>query len=141
MKLRYLLLSAVCLASFSGCGGSTAGGPKIVPVAGVVSYKNAPVANADLVFYPENGPAGIGKTDAAGKFQIKTNGQLGGVPGKNKVTVGSKQESAIPPSDGRAIEFAKKSTLPKKYSSEAETDLVLEITATGNPDLKLDLTD
>ena len=114
---------------------------KVVPVAGVVKYKDAPVADADLVFYPENGPVGIGKTDAKGAFRITTNGKAGGVPGKHRVTVASKQEAAAPPSDGRAFEFTSKSTLPKKYMSQADTNLVVEITGTGNKDLKLDLTD
>ena len=114
---------------------------KVVPVAGVVKYKDAPVPDADVVFYPENGPVGTAKTDAKGAFQIKTNGQSGGVPGKHRVTVASKQEAAVPPSDGRAFEFTSKSTLPKKYLSQADTDLVVEITSTGNKDLKLDLKD
>ncbi len=136
----HLVLCASCLAGVLGCGGG-ADQLKVVPVAGVVKYKDAPVPDADLVFYPENGPVGIGKTDARGAFQIKTNGQSGGVPGKHRVTVASKQEAAVPPSDGRAFEFTSKSTLPKKYLSQANTDLVVEIANTGIKDLKLELKD
>jgi hypothetical protein len=136
----FSVLFVLCSACLPGCGGS-ADVLKVVPVAGVVRFKNAPLADAEIVFYPEKGPAGVGKSDAQGKFQIKTNGQLGGTPGKNKVTVGSKAATAVPPSDGRAVEFANKSTLPKKYASEAETDLVIDITSSGNSSLTLDLTE
>lgn len=115
---------------------------KVVPVAGVVKYKDAPVADVDLVFYPVNGPVGIGKTDAKGAFQITTNGKAGCIPGKHRVTVASsKQDSAVPSSDGRAFEFTSQSTLPKKYMSQDHTDLVVEIANTGNKDLKLELND
>jgi len=140
LKMKLPSFVVVCLVALVGCGG---GGTalKVVPVAGVVRYKDAPVADADLVFYPEKGPAAMAKTDSTGAFQLKTNGQLGGSVGKNKVTVLSKQADAIPPSDGRAMEFANKSTFPKKYSSEADTDLIIDIPANGNKELKLDLTD
>lgn len=136
----HLVVCVTCLAGLSGCSGG-ADPLKVVPIAGVVKYKDAPVADAELVFYPEKGPVGTGKTDSKGAFQIKTNGRAGGVPGKYRVTVVSKQEDAIPPSDGRALEFTNKSKLPKKYTSQADSDLVIEIAAAGNSDLKLDLTD
>ena len=123
-----------------GCGGGSTE-LKLAPAAGVVKYKGAPVADADLVFYPEKGPAGTAKTNSQGAFQLKTNGQSGGTAGKNRVTVTSKPADATPPSDGRAMEFANKSTLPTKYSSEKDSGLVIDLPAAGNKDLKLDLTD
>lgn len=135
--LSTILCGLVCVA---GCGGGS-DQLKVVPVGGIVRYQDKPVADAEIVFYPEKGPAGVGRTDSNGAFVIKTNGQLGGTVGKNKVTVGSKQAAEIPPSDGRAIEFASKSSFSKKYSDQATTDLVIEITSSGNKELKLDLTD
>lgn len=132
--------AAAGLVMLPGCGG---GGDqlKTVPLAGVVKYQGNPVADADIVFYPAKGPAGSAKSDAKGAFQIKTNGQAGGTAGSNKVTVVASQNSAIPPSDGRAVEFANKSKLPEKYSSEATTDLVIDVPAGGNRDVQLELKD
>lgn len=114
---------------------------KVVPIEGVVKYKGNPLADANIAFYPAKGPVGSAKSDTKGGFQIRTNGQLGGVPGKYKVTVGVAQSSAIPPSDGRAHEHANKSTVPIKYASEADSDLSVEVAPTGTRDLQLDLTD
>lgn len=139
MKFTQLLLVAG-VASMIGCGGGSSA-VKVVPASGVVKFKGSPVTNADVVFYPEKGPAATAKTDAQGAFQMRTNGQLGGTPGKNKVTVGSAQADAVPPSDGRAIQFANKSAFNKRYSDQGTTDLVVTLTDAGDKNLVLELTD
>jgi hypothetical protein len=139
MKTQYAF-ALTCAVLLTGCGGG-ADHLKVVPIAGVVKYKGSPVADADIVFYPEKGPVGSAKSDAKGAFQIKTNGQSGGLAGKSKVTVSAPQNSAIPPSDGRAMEFANKSTVPSKYSSESTTDLSVDIASGGNRELQLELKD
>jgi len=132
--------AALSLLALPGCGGG-ADSLKTVTVSGVVKYKGSPVADADIVFYPEKGPAGSAKSDAKGAYYLKTNGQSGGTVGKNKVTVVAAQANAIPPSDGRAMEFAAKSTVPAKYSSEATTDLVIDVPSSGSSSLQLELKD
>lgn len=129
-----------CLVVLPGCSGSS-DQLKTVPLTGVVTYKGSPVADADIVFYPTKGPAGSAKSDSKGAFQIKTNGQSGGTPGQNKVTVVASGTSTVPPSDGRATEFMNKSTLPAKYSSETTTDLVVDVPSGGNSSLQLELKD
>ena len=136
----FLGIVIVCVVALPGCGGSS-DKLKTVPLAGVVTYKGSPVADADIVFYPAKGPAGNAKSDAKGAFQIKTNGQAGGVVGQNKVTVVAAATSTIPPSDGRATEFMNKSTVPAKYSSETTTDLVVDVPGGGNSKLQLELKD
>lgn len=126
-----------------GCGGGVSDAPKVVPAAGVLKYKGQPLADANVAFYPEKGPAGVGKTDTKGAFQIKTNGQLGALVGKHKVTVnvGGPANAEPPPADGNEIVLLEKSTIPKKYSNQNDTDLVIDLPAAGNKELVLDLTD
>ncbi|MDB5345150.1 MAG: hypothetical protein JWP89_3527 [Schlesneria sp.] len=133
---------ALCLISLtilSGCGGRS-DKIKVAPASGIVKYKGEPLADANITFYPEKGPVGTAKSDAKGAFQIQTNGQPGAVPGKSKVTV-SVASSTIPPSDGRAHEFVAESKIPKKYASDAETDLTVDVAPAGSKDLQLNLTE
>lgn len=100
-----------------------------------------PIPDASITFYPEKGPVGVGRTDASGAFQIKTNGQLGAVVGKHKITVSvSDGNDEPPPMDGKELKLLKKSIVPKKYASPDTTDLVIELPAEGNEKLILDLT-
>jgi len=50
----------------SGCG---SGGPKIVPVAGTLTHKGKPVANAIVHFTPEHGRPSSGLTDEEGHLR------------------------------------------------------------------------
>jgi len=52
----------------SGCG---SGGPKIVPVAGTLTHKGKPVANAIVHFTPEHGRPSSGLTDEEGHFTLQ----------------------------------------------------------------------
>jgi hypothetical protein len=140
MKRSCLIL---LVAAFVGCGGGDPKAPKVAPVAGVINYKGAAVADATVVFYPDKGPAATGKTDSKGAFQVRTNGQLGTSVGKNKVTVvAAQQQGEIPPADGNEMKLLEKqNAIPKKYNQQDTTDLVVDIPAAGNKELVLDLTD
>ena len=143
MRWEIGLLVAVGLCGgLTGCGDS--GGkdkPKLAPAAGIARFKGNPVADAVVTFYPEKGPAAQGKTDAKGAFQIKFNGQLGAVVGKNKVTVITvTQQGEIPPATGDAMKYAVTNTFSKKYTDPATTDLIVDIPDAGNTELVLDLT-
>lgn len=139
----YRSLAAVLVAaSVLGCGGGAKDRPKLAPAAGVAKFKGKPIAEATITFYPEKGPPAVGRTDAEGKFAVKTNGQLGAVVGKNKVTVidESNKTGEIPPADGNAMKFAVTATYSKKYLDPSTTDLIIDIPAEGNTELVLDLT-
>lgn len=142
MKYGVIGVFAMSVVSL-GCGGGASDAPKVVPAAGVINYNGAGVADATVVFYPEKGPVATGKTDAKGAFQVRTNGQLGATPGKNKVTVAvAAQAGDPPPADGNEMALAEKqSAVPRKYNSQDSTDLTVEIPAEGNKNLVLDLTD
>lgn len=137
----------VCLtlSMVMGCGGGSGSKLKLVPAAGVVRFKEQPVADALITFYPESGPAGVARTDASGKFQIKTNGQLGAVAGKHRVTVSSAQQDVGDdlPADGHEMEreAQRKKVFSVKYSDQNTTDLIIDLPADGDKNLVLDLTE
>ena len=125
-----------------GCSGQS--GPKVslAPAAGVVQFDGKPVTDATVTFYPDDGPAGIGRTDASGAFQIKTNGQLGAVVGSHHVTVaGTEGSGEAPQMDGNEMQFADKARYSAKYMDPETTDLVVTIDSAGNKELVLDLTE
>jgi len=137
---RYLL--AACVLMISGCGGGASDMPPLAKVSGIVNFKDAPLADATVTFYPEKGPVASARTDAKGAYQLRTNGQLGAVIGNHKVTVSSADAGGDPPPmDGNEMALAMKSTLPKKYASPETTDLKVEVPAGGNANLVLDLTE
>lgn len=135
-------ICTLALAFLAGCGGGDSDAPKLAPAAGIVQFKGSPVTDAMITFYPEKGPVAIGRTDAKGAFQVKTNGQLGAVIGKNRVTVSSVDAAAeTPPMDGNEIKHAVKSRYSAKYNDPKTTDLVIDLTNKGNSSLVLDLTE
>ena len=144
MRRRLFGVELVLIAmATGGCGGGGAkDAPKIAPVVGVLKYKGAPVAEVSVAFYPAKGPAGSATTDSKGEFQIRTNGQLGAVVGKHKVTASQAQPAGeIPPAGGTEVELLKKTTIPTKYADQNASDLSIDVPAEGNKTLVLDLTD
>lgn len=93
----------------TGCGGST---PKLYPVSGTVTYEGKPLADASLLFIPQQGRPSVGTTDASGKYTMTTSGQPGAPAGTYSVTVSksSGQGSAggesvqLPSSDAQVSE-------------------------------------
>lgn len=123
-----------------GCGGGS-DAPPMAKVAGVVNFNGTPLPDATVTFYPEKGQPGIGRSDANGAFQVRTNGELGAIIGKHKVTVAVASASAeAPPMDGNEMSIVPATILPSKYDTVETTDLQIEIPAEGNPKLVLDLT-
>jgi hypothetical protein len=103
-RKRYLpWVAPLVVAVFSGC---SAGGPTIVPVSGILTYKGKPVTNAIVFFEPENGQRpSTGDTDEEGRFTLVYDAQHdGAVLGKHRVwakmrptrpTTRAQQEAAI----------------------------------------------
>lgn len=140
------LLMVVLVATSAGCGSSAPAGPALVPVEGVVTLKEKPLAGATVFFYPEDkaGASCGGNTDEAGKFKLWTNAKAGAAPGRYRVTVkcytkkdgsplivtdtdranGMDEEQMI--NAGQA-----KLAVPKKYLAKDTTTLTAEITASS----------
>ena len=128
------LLAGLVLSIFAvGCGGGPADLPDLAPVSGVVLQGGNPVPNPVVTFYPESGPAGIGRGNEQGEFTIMTNGEKGAPIGKCKVTVTS-SGSGTPEMDGSEGEIKEDTTVNPKYASATTTDLSVDVTAEGNTD-------
>ena len=128
-------LALVMLAILSaGCGPS---GPKIAYVTGKVTMDGKPLANATVVFIPENGrPAGA-STDANGNYVLNfSQGRRGAIPGNNSIRI-STQRDPTPGENGTAIPGAKE-TIPARYNSASELTFTVEPGKrnTANFDLK-----
>lgn len=89
MSRLFFLASSVCILALTGCGGIDV---DTVPVSGVVLLDGSPVEGASVTFLSDIGNrVATGKTDASGKFSLKTvvGEQMvdGAVVGAHKVTV------------------------------------------------------
>ncbi len=84
-----ITLFSACFLALSGCGDSS-----IAPVSGTVTFEGKPVPNLQIIFSPipteDNsavGPFSSGKTDADGKFSLKTKqGASGAFVGNHRVS-------------------------------------------------------
>lgn len=100
-KLMATVLSGLLAAPFmaSGCGGTT-----YAPVSGKVTYNDAPLAGAQVLFQPVGGQGGVAagvgsfaKTDSEGRFKLEASTATptaGAVPGRHQVRI------ALPPAKG-----------------------------------------
>jgi len=101
---------------FAGCG---PGGPEIASVSGRVTMDGKPLANATVVFIPENGRPSGASTDADGKYVLNfSQGRRGAIPGKNMVRVMTIRDPT-PGEDGKSIPGSKE-TVPAKYNTATE---------------------
>lgn len=112
---------AVFWLALAGCGSS---GPEISHVSGKVTMDGKPLANATVVFIPENGrPAGA-TTDAEGKYVLNfSQGRRGAIPGKNMIRVTTLRDP-YEGDDGKTIPGSKE-TIPAEYN--AATTLTFEV--------------
>jgi len=99
-------------------------GPRLVKAGGVVKYKGAPLAGADVVFVPDaGGLPSIGRTDESGKFTLSTSGRAGAPPGPYKVSVTAvRQKRAV--SEAEAVSMTSEqiaanheTLIPVKYNN------------------------
>ena len=82
-----------------GCGDS---GPQMVPVRGVVTFKNKPIGKINVMFMPadKTGLIAQGTSDASGKFELQTlKSGDGAMEGSYKVAF--KYVSALPAAQRR----------------------------------------
>jgi hypothetical protein len=141
--MRLLLFG--CLLVLAGCGGG--GGPER-PVSGIVTLDGAPVASAQVRFFPDSGTdptsSGYAETGTDGKFVLTGSGKdkKGLLAGKYKVTVSKGKAQFTNSEEGAGavvpeIEF--KDDFPAIYSDPAKTVLSYSVTGDGQPiEIKLD---
>ncbi len=125
-RWRWLVLLA--LLAGLGCGGSSY---DLAPVAGRVTWKGKPLANAHVSFAPtgsrEPGPASYGKTDSDGKFRLRveTTDQEGAVVGQHVVRISTLGGAQAEQADA-GIKLPK-DEVPTKYNTYST------LTVTVNP--------
>jgi hypothetical protein len=85
---RVFLIALSLLCVLQGCGGGTKSGPKTTHATGKVTYKDVPVAGANVAFLGDGTiQAAQATTDSNGEFVLQTSGSDGAVPGTHQVTV------------------------------------------------------
>jgi hypothetical protein len=128
---KWLLL--ILAAGLAGCGGPKK--PTTHTVSGIVLYKDKPLANVGVTFYPEKGRSATGKTDAEGRFTLTTFGPSdGALPGKHKVAIvpgpgeaANKETTDLTPNDYAPPASGKAAPFPSKYFSRESTNLTVQI--------------
>jgi hypothetical protein len=142
-----LALAGAWLAlSVAGCGAA-----KTVPVKGVVTFNDKPLANASVIFVTQEkgGRDATGTTDANGAFQLSTFvPKDGALPGLYKVTV-HYSEAVAPPPNLRTAEDVQKALvkagaskkpaviIPPIYSQPDRTVLKHRVPEDGDAKLEL----
>lgn len=128
------LTLAVLLVVSAGCGSS---GPEIAYVTGRVTMDGKPLANATVVFIPENGrPAGA-RTDADGNYVLNfSDDRRGAIPGKNAIRITTRRD-ADQDANGKTIPGSKE-TIPMQYNEASTLEFTVEPNKrnTANFDLK-----
>jgi hypothetical protein len=113
---------------------------------GTVTLDGKPVTGALVTFIPTGstrGKGAYGVTDASGRYELAEDGSSKGVPAGEYRVVCNKwvmpdgsdlpRDSKVAPDEAGAKEF-----FPRKYSSEAETELRATVSASGGTiDFKL----
>jgi len=129
---------AAALLVLAGCGS----GGKIAPVSGTVTLDGKPLANALVAFQPiatagkpNAGMGSTGKTDANGKYTLKTvdTDHSGAVLAKHSVMITIMPES----SDLDIPRPPQKALLPAKYNHNSE--LQFDVQAGGSDSANFDL--
>ena len=111
-----------------GCSGVDKG-PELAEVVGKVTLDDQPLANARVVFIPEDGPASGAITNEAGEYELMgKSGAKGGVPGKNRVEISTDLEGT----GDRA-----KEKVPARYNTASTLSVQVEPGSNGH-DFKLE---
>jgi len=112
-------------------------GPEIAYVEGTVTMDGQPLANATVVFIPEDGRPAGGRTDASGHYELTfTAGREGAIPGKNSIRISTYTE-ASEAEDGSPIP-GQKETVPAKYNSQSELEFTVAPGTNNIADFALD---
>jgi hypothetical protein len=133
------LLLALAISLLAGCGPS---GPEMAPVTGLIKYNGQPLADAAVVFTPEDGRPATGITDAEGRFELSTLGDNdGALLGKHSVTI-TANASYIPTMwPDPPASPPKGPKIPAKYGMPGQSELQAEVTRDGPNEFTFELKD
>ena len=143
MRCRCWLI-VMLIASLSGCGGANE--RKLAPVSGTVRYRGEPLANASVVFVPEeNGVRGAnGTTDREGRYRLSTFETNDGARiGSYRVAIRAVESPADSRENPRADQLKPKPVkllTPARYNAVHTSGLTAEVVA-GKNVFEFDLAD
>src|SRR5262249_47717449 len=123
LKSRFLLAGVLIVFTCVGC---SPGGPEIATVSGNVTMDGKPLANATIVFSPENGrPAGA-RTDEKGNYVLNfTEGRQGAVPGLSSVQISTARDGEQD-ENGKKVTPDVKETVPMEYNAASKLTFNVE---------------
>jgi len=135
----FLITAGAVLSCTSGCGGYS----NVGQVTGVITVEGEPLEGANIAFYPTDGRASQGVSDASGRYELNyIRKQKGAVIGEHIVTISTRVEAEIDyrgdtvAQDGEqstpTITAGKAETLPKKYVDRRTSDLRATVTSGSN---------
>ncbi|WP_437190656.1 hypothetical protein [Planctomicrobium sp. SH527] len=122
----------LCLLIFSGCSRGP-DGPAIVPVKGVVIYKDKPLEGGQITFIPDRdkgttGPMAMGAINGNGEFTLRTtNPDDGAIVGAHKVVISYYKSTPFDPNNP-APPLKDISLVPAIYADEKTTTLTADVT-------------
>jgi hypothetical protein len=120
--------------------GCDRGGLNLAPVEGIVTYNGAPLADAGVLFSPNEpqmGPPASGTTDAEGKFTLVTVNREGAAVGPHRVAISKDETVVIPQQRGLPI-YRTKRHIPAKYG-DLETSGLTAIVEDDDNQVKFEL--
>ena len=121
-----------------GCGKRR---PTPVKVTGTVTYRGQPVEGATVNFIPKKGRIAIAKTDADGRFALRTyEPRDGAIVGEYEVAIVKYiPNPGYDPSSPHSEEMIP--VLPKRYANRATSELKASVTTDRANDFQFDLVD
>ena len=143
MQLALALLGVVCLVTFVGCPAGDSG-PATVPVKGTLTIDGQPAKDVIITFSPVDPkmpPASGPVTNGAFELRTGTQGKLGAVVGKYKVTLAQQVAAADAGAGYKSAKGAPpkvEKSFPDKYASPTTSDKEVEVTAGAN-DIKIEI--
>jgi hypothetical protein len=125
-KPTYALPIVLVLPLLLACTGCDSSGPEIASVSGRVTMDGKPLANATIVFIPENGrPAGA-RTDENGDYVLSfSEGRRGAIPGPNSVRISTVRD-AEQDENGKTAVPESKETVPMEYNAASKLTFTVE---------------
>ena len=114
---------ALSLLALGGCGSR---GPEIAYVEGRITMDGKPLADATVMFVPENGRPSGAITDEDGNYVLNfAQGRKGAIPGMNDVRIMTMRDAGQD-ENGQTIP-GRKETVPAEYN--VESTLIFEVEA------------
>jgi hypothetical protein len=135
--MRMAMLGGVIVA-FGGCGG---GSLDLYPAKGKVTYKGAPVAEANVTFMHTNGQLSVASTDAQGEFSLTTAGQPGAPLGDYTVGIRKIKDVAGMPTNPKPEDMMKMMQGAGKTMPKPENELPAKYAAPQTSELKATVTE